>query len=81
MWTVNTLFILSAFHMWTNGELLVEDACSLFLFTSPRYDALFFEQVEFSVQYIAVVSRLRVYSHKRRFRSPDVDFEHSGYRT
>jgi len=47
----------------------------------PRYSALFFfEQVEFSVKCSAIISRVRVYSRKRRFRSPDVNVEHSGYR-
>jgi len=51
-----------------------------YLLLDPRYVALFFEQVEFSVKNSAIVSRLRVYSRKRRFRSPDVNVEQSGYR-
>jgi hypothetical protein len=47
----------------------------------PRYNALFFEQVEFSVKYSAIISRLRVYSRRRQFRRPGVNVEHSGYRT
>jgi hypothetical protein len=46
----------------------------------PRYGTLLFKQVEFSVKCNAVISRVRVYSRKRRFRSPDVNVEHSGYR-
>jgi len=41
----------------------------------------FFEQVEFSVKYSAIISRLRVYSRRRQFRRPGVNVEHSGYRT
>lgn len=45
----------------------------------PPYDALFFEQVEFSVNNSAICSSLPVYSRKRRFRNPDVNVEQSGY--
>lgn len=52
----------------------------VYLRPDPCYGAFFFEQVEFSVKYSANNSRVRVYSRKRRFRSSDVNVEHSGYR-
>ena len=52
-----------------------------YLLLDPRYGALFLEQVEFTVKCSAVVSRLHVYSRKRRFRGPDINVEQSGYRT